>query len=373
MQIVFTFTIWALLGTLLGLLLCLVLVAWLGFRAGQRPNTLWHNALQSLPLGVALFRTGNQPHYTNPTATELLPQLEATTISQMLQTVTPGVRQSLVVRGAKGLVVQLQALRLAEAKASVLLTLRDISQQQQAEASYRKLIHTLSHEVLTPLTALQGHLAHIAATSNGSNDTWSGSLQISRAEVERLTRLTSNLLILSRLEAGQPLQRRPTNVAALAEETVLQLIEKADTHQITLHLNAPARLPRLLIDRDAWKQVLLNLIDNGIKYGNPGGRVTLTLTNEHPLLVMTVSDDGPGIAPDDLPHLFTELFRSERHRHVAGSGLGLAIVRQIVTRHDGTLNCTSQLGHGTTFRVTLPLTSEPPVSEPTPQSNTVSV
>nr|MCU0493533.1 sensor histidine kinase [Chloroflexaceae bacterium] len=157
------------------------------------------------------------------------------------------------------------------------------------------------------------------------------------------------------LEAGQPLQRRPTNLAAVAEETVLSLLEKADVRQITLNLNAAPALPRPPLDRDAWKQVFLYLLDNGIKYGRVGGNVTVGLSQEAGALQISVADDGPGIPADEVPHLFSEFFRGENQRQSSGSGLGLAIVRRIVERHGGTIRCESTPGVGTTFTINLPL------------------
>ncbi len=171
--------------------------------------------------------------------------------------------------------------------------------------------------------------------------------------MERLTRLTSNLLILSRLEAGQPFQRRPTNLAAVAEEAVLQVMEKAEARRMTINLQAEGNQPRPPIDRDAWKQVFLNLLDNAVKYGSTGGAVDVVLRQEAGRLLIAVTDNGPGIAPDDLPHLFTELYRADAQRHVAGSGLGLAIVRRIVEQHGGQITCSSELGRGTRFEIML--------------------
>lgn len=351
------FDLWCFVSLIVGIVGLAALLAWLSYRHGRRQNRTWQSALSELPIGVMLFDRARQRRFANPAADALTAQLDPGAFDRLCQTAAPNLRQSTVLRSSDGQIVQAQAIALPDA-GYTLVTLWDLSQRQQAEASYRKLIRTLSHELLTPLTAMQGHLAHIASSisefeQNDAN--WLGSLEVSREEVERLTRLVSNLLLLARLEAGQPLQRRPTNLGAVAEEVVLSMLAPADERQIALELNAEPRLPRPSVDRDAWKQVFLNLIDNGIKYGRPGGRVSVTLRHADERMCITVSDDGPGIAPEDLPHIFDELYRGDAQRRVRGSGLGLAIVRQIVEQHGGQITCESTPGRGTTFHIQLPL------------------
>lgn len=352
MSIVLTVGVWTLVGIGLGLLALLGLCWWLGLRRGRREAARLGPALDRLPLGVALFGRGGEQRYANPPAAALLPLLDGAVLNQARRAARGDAQQTSIVRGREDLAVQLYASALPDG--DLLVALRDIGDDQQAERGYRQLIHTLSHEALTPLTAVQGHLAHIAAVARPTPE-WAGSLEVVRGEIDRLTRLTSNLLILSRLEAGQPLQRRPTNLAALAEETVLQLLERADARGITLTLNAPPQLPRPALDRDAFKQVLLNLVDNGVKYGREGGTVTITLHAGGGSLGIDVDDDGPGIPLDDQPHLFTPLFRGENQRLAGGNGLGLAIVRKIVEGHGGSISCVSRPGAGASFKIRLPL------------------
>jgi signal transduction histidine kinase len=138
------------------------------------------------------------------------------------------------------------------------------------------------------------------------------------------------------------------------------MLEKADERRVTLNIEAAPDLPRLSLDRDAWKQVFLNLIDNGIKYGKEGGHVNMRLSHTPNEATITVTDDGPGIAPEDQPHIFEEAYRAgvptkEAGGDVSGSGLGLAIVRRIVEQHGGSISCESALGKGTTFAIILPL------------------
>ena len=351
-QVVITIDLPALPFVLLAFLLLLALLGWGAYRYGYRSARRMRAALAKLPLGVVLFDSAGRPSFANSAAGMLLEQIDTATVEQARRAAMQGLQQTSIVRGNDGVVVQAQAHPLGERRVGVLLTLRDIGQQQRAEANYRKFIHTLSHELLTPFTSLQLRLANL----DGSDEaTRRQSLQVAREDVERLIRLTSNLLLLSRLESRQPLQRRPTNLSAVAEEAVLQLLEKADARRITLNVHAASPLARPAVDRDAWKQVFLNLIDNGIKYGATGGKVDVILRPDGPTLNIAVVDDGAGIAPDDLPHLFAEMFRADAHRHISGTGLGLTIVRRIVEEHGGRITCSSEPGRGTTFHISLPL------------------
>lgn len=342
-------------GTLIALVLVTALLlgglGWGAYRYAGRAVRRWRSALAGMPFGVLILDAVGRRTFANPTADTLLRQMDPSQLARARESAARGLQQLWIVRGAEGATVQAQALPLGGG-ADVLVTLRDITPQQRAEAGYRQLMRQLSHELMTPLTAIQGHLAYLDAEDDPERQR---SVQVLRDEVERLTRLTSNLLLLSRLESEQPLQLRPTNLGAVAEEVVLALMERADARGITLNLHATPRLPRPAVDRDAWKQVFLNLVDNAVKYGREGGRVDVTLQEEDGVLGIAVADDGPGIAPDDLPHLFTEMFRAEAHRRVSGTGLGLTIVRRIVERHGGRITCASEAGRGTTFHISLPV------------------
>jgi len=359
-QVVITIDLSALPFVVLIAVIMLVLPAWVAYRYGARAVRRLRSVLAELPLGVVLVDAAGHRSFTNGAATALLEQIDTTTIAPLRQAAAQGLQQTSVVHGQGGEVVQVQAHPLGGRNAGVLIILRDIEQQQRAEASYRTFIHTLSHELLTPLTSLQLRLTNL---ESGDRATQRQSLVVARTDVERLTRLTSNLLLLSRLESRQPRQRRPTNLSAVAEEAVLQLLEQADTRRMALNIHAAPRLARPALDRDEWKQVFLNLIDNAIKYGTAGGTVEVSLRQDDTTLTIIVADDGPGIAPDDLPHLFTELFRADAHRHISGTGLGLAIVRRIVEQHGGQISCISEPGRSTSFEIRLPLDG-PDVTRP---------
>ena len=131
-----------------------------------------------------------------------------------------------------------------------------------------------------------------------------------RAQAERLARLVEDLLTLSRLDLT-PLHRRPVNLRSVAEEAISALFQAADSGGVRLVLQSPPSLPRVLGDRDRLQQVFLNLIDNAIKYSHPDGEVVVRLAAESDSVQAQVRDDGVGIVPEDLPHIFEPLYRSE--------------------------------------------------------------
>jgi signal transduction histidine kinase len=177
--------------------------------------------------------------------------------------------------------------------------------------------------------------------------------------MERMSRLLGDLLLLARADTGGlPLRHEPVELDNILFEVYRQVsrIEKPVTVELTAVDQAT-----ILGDEDRLKQLLLNLVDNGIKYTQPGGTVRLSLSKENGWAQLTVSDTGIGIPAEDLAHIFDRFYRVDKARSRAqgGSGLGLAIARWIVQAHGGGIQVDSTPGQGTTFQVTLPLYQPP--------------
>ncbi len=349
---------WGYLEVGIFLLLLVGVSTWLGYRSGCHRAPLWRAVLAQLPLGVVIFNQRRRELFKNDRARPLLKELDLGMLERVHQASSQGSFYSAAVHRRDGGLIQIEAWALGDKPRGVGLVLRDTAQeheqQQRTAVNYQKFIHTLSHELLTPLTTIKVHLGNAVGNDNEMGPDRRQVLQVAGTETERLIRLVSNLLILSRLESGHPLQRRLTKINRAAEDAIYQLREQAKTRRVSLELEADQDLPRLQLDDEAWRQLFLNLIDNGIKYGQAGGTVRVEIRQQPSGLYLTIADDGPGIPPDDLPHLFEELFRGGSSRHVGGSGLGLAIVRRIVIQHGGQINCTSEPGRGATFHITLP-------------------
>lgn len=323
-----------------------------------RTRTAEHSRLlASLPYPALLFN-GKRLAHTNPSGHDWANNLDIQTIvADSLRSQQNIVRTIPAVEGQS---FQLRALRLS--KSETLILLEDLAAAQRQQTFYRNFIQNVSHELKTPLTVIQGHAAKMGDAPDDKAG-WLASRRIIADEAKRLTQLVDNLLTLSRLESPSfTLDRAPLNFAALLEEAVLQLSDLAEERKLALSLNVAPGLPRINGDRARLKQVVLNLLDNGIKYTPAGGNITVILQREASnsqnanFLECTIQDSGEGIPADDLPHIFDKLYRARRvtGRPVEGSGLGLTIAQQIIRAHAGDIKVASELGKGSTFTFTLP-------------------
>lgn len=235
-----------------------------------------------------------------------------------------------------------------------LVLVQDPVETTRSAESYRRLIGAVTHELRTPLTAILGHTDILRHCQPAEEEIlWRRSCDFIASEAERLARLVEDLLTLSRLDLT-PLQRRPVNLRAVAEEAISTLFQAAADRGVRLALQSPPDLPRVLADRDRLHQVFLNLLDNAIKYSTAGGEATVRLAPKDNVVQVQVCDSGVGIAAQDLPYIFDPLYRSQDARHTPGVGLGLNIVRVILEQHGVAIGVQSAPHHGATFHFDLP-------------------
>jgi signal transduction histidine kinase len=222
------------------------------------------------------------------------------------------------------------------------------------------LISVVSHDLGNPLSAIRiGTSLLLRAVPEDEQQTggWKH-LEFIRQSAEQMERLINDLLDVKRLEAGRVvLQLRDVRADDVVHEVLQVFAPIARNRELTVESTLPDVLPLVSADPIRLNQVLCNLLGNAIKFTEPGGRVTVGGRVSGELLLMTVSDTGRGIAAEHLPHVFDRFWQAQRHGR-KGLGLGLAIARGIVEAHGGTIEAESEVGHGTTFRVLLPL--EPP-------------
>jgi len=338
-----------------GLLILLAIgTAWIAWRraAHRRRQRL----LDSLPYPALVFH-GRHPRAHNSPGADWLANLDVQAIAADALT-----RRQTVVRTIPAVEGQsFQARAVALSRGEVMVLLEDLAAAQRQQAFYRNFIQNVSHELKTPLTVIQGHAARLGDVP-GDTESWQASRRIIADEGKRLTQLVDNLLTLARLESPAfSLDLAPLHLSGLLEEAILQVSDLAEARQIGLSLNLAPGLPRLDGDRARLKQVVLNLLDNALKYTPPGGSVVVSARlgegAEAAHLVCAVQDTGEGIPVDDLPYIFEKLYRARRARGrpVEGSGLGLTIAQQIIRAHGGDLRVETAVGHGTTFTFTLPV------------------
>jgi heavy metal sensor kinase len=222
----------------------------------------------------------------------------------------------------------------------------------------RRFLADVSHELRTPLTVIKGNVGLMRKFGEMDDESLSGI----ESEVDRLTRLVGDLLLLSQAESG----RMPLDVNLVELDTVLlevfQQMRTLAGERLQLRMTEIDQV-QVNGDRDRLKQVLLNLVGNALQYTPPGGQVTLALRKTGERAQLVVTDTGPGISAQDLPHIFERFYRGEKSRKRSSStgfGLGLSIAYWIIHNHGGTIEVTSQEGKGTTFCVWLPLAKANP-------------
>jgi heavy metal sensor kinase len=235
-----------------------------------------------------------------------------------------------------------------------------ISRLQDAMLGSKQFVADASHELRTPLTVMRGELEGLAQDTALAGDTREA-LGSVLEEVGRLGAIVESLFALSRLDAGEAhAEWLRFDLAELAATTAEQMSLLATDKNVCLECDST---PGVTVegDRARLKQVIVNLLDNAIKYTPSGGRVRLSVQREAGFAVLEVADDGIGIPAEALPHVFKRFYRVDvsRSRAQGGAGLGLAIVKSICTAHGAEVAVTSVPGAGSTFRVRQPLVGGP--------------
>jgi PAS domain S-box-containing protein len=239
---------------------------------------------------------------------------------------------------------------------------RDVTAEREADKMKSEFVSMVSHELRTPLTSIKGFtdlmLAGDAGPLSPDQDEF---LQIIKSNADRLVALIEDLLDVSRIEAGEiSLRPRAVRVDQLIREVANSIQPQLDRKNQSLAVEIPDTLPAAWGDADRITQVLVNLVANAHKYSPDSSVITITARAEEEMQV-SVSDNGPGIAPEDQAHLFDKFYRAGRSTgyRSGGTGLGLAIARSLVEAHKGRIWVDSTLGGGSTFSFTLPLSPEP--------------
>ena len=214
----------------------------------------------------------------------------------------------------------------------------------------QRFLADVSHELRTPLTTIRGNVDLMRRMGVLETDT----LDVVQDELRRMTRLVDDLLLLARADTGAlPIQRVPVELDNVFLDVYRQIQSIEQPVAITI---MEVDQVTIIGDGDRLKQLLINLVDNAIKYTPSGGEVLLSLSKSDSVAEIVVRDNGLGIPSEDLPYIFDRFYRVDkaRSRKMGGSGLGLSIVRWIVEAHGGDIRVESQMGQGSAFIVTLP-------------------
>jgi hypothetical protein len=229
---------------------------------------------------------------------------------------------------------------------------------RQADTQRREMVSNVSHDLRTPLAALQGYLETLTMKEGQlTPEEQRNYLAVATRHGERLTKLVSELFELAKLEARDvPLHSEPFSLGELVQDVALKFQLTAQNNGLRLETDFAPDLPFVSADIGMIERVLENLIENALRYTPAGGVITLALAPAKGKIVVEVRDTGRGIAAQDLPHIFERYYRAENQPETPGSaGLGLAITRRILELHDTTIQVSSTPEHGTTFTFSLPV------------------
>ncbi|MFD2379956.1 ATP-binding protein [Paenibacillus xanthanilyticus] len=240
--------------------------------------------------------------------------------------------------------------------------LQDVTEQEKLEQSRREFVANVSHELRTPLTTIKSYTEALDDGAMDDRELAQRFVSVIRNETERMIRLVTDLLHLSRLDSNQaPLRRQSTSVPEMLEEVADRFSFQMRKKSIRSTVRVEDGIKHVLLDRDQIDQVLDNLVSNAIKYTLDGGRIEIVASRPDPSsIAIRVKDTGIGISRKDLSRIFDRFYRVDkaRSRNMGGTGLGLSIAREIVKAHGGTIALDSEPNEGTTVTVTLPALQE---------------
>jgi len=223
----------------------------------------------------------------------------------------------------------------------------------------RQFVQDASHELRTPLTAIRTNIEVTEMDPDATVEDYRSVLETVKGQTDRLARLTEDLLLLTRTE-GEAVETEPVDVEALVREVVHALQPLAASRGVDLRVE-PMASTEAYASPDLLHRCISNLVDNAIKYGGEGARVTISGAENGGLIEIRVADTGPGISEADLPRLFDRFYRVDRgrSRREGGTGLGLSIVQELMRSQSGSVTVASAPGQGTTFTLTLPAARAP--------------
>ena len=241
------------------------------------------------------------------------------------------------------------------AENTYLVVITDLSEVRHLEQVRRDFVANVSHELRTPLAAVRVNAEALLDNPDIPDATRTKFLNAIIQQAIRLSNMTDDLLALANAEVHPIASPTTFTLAPMVTEVLDHLGNRAQAAQVTISSSIDEEM-QITADKNYLEQILINLVDNGIKYNKPGGTVTVTASAEPDQLLLRVADTGLGISSSHLPRIFERFYRVDKSRSRAsgGTGLGLAIVRHLVDAHGGDITVDSLLGEGTTFTVSFP-------------------
>ena len=255
-----------------------------------------------------------------------------------------------------GRFLRVVATPLVEAETKgALVVFQDLTELRSLQTMRRELIGNISHELRTPLAGITAIVETLQSGAVDDPAEAKSFLDKLESEVERLNQMAAEITALSRIESGDvKMKLQPLDINGVIRDVITRLAPRADRQKVEVSLELPSDLPVVMADRERVEQVVLNIMDNAIKFTRAGGKIKVTTSHDDGTVRTEISDTGVGIAEEDLPHIFERFFKADRSRASSGTGLGLAISKHIIQAHKGTIWIRSKLGKGSTFGFSLP-------------------
>jgi len=238
------------------------------------------------------------------------------------------------------------------------LTMYDITDIKEMERVRSELVHTVSHDLRSPLTSVIGYTELIDRAGTLS-DPQREFLRRIQESVQHITSLINDLLELGSMEAGLDTNRELVQLDGILNYTLEMLQGQIKSKHIKVHTEIATDLPPMRANPVRMRQVFDNIVGNAIKYSNDQGEVSIAMNCETDQVIVKVTDNGPGIPAKDQAHIFDKFYRASNASSRSGSGLGLAIVKSIVDAHQGRVWVESNVGKGSSFFLVLPVMAEP--------------
>lgn len=345
---------------------------------GERMDALRHEQAESAALVDAMMEAvvatdgRGRVVRANPAARRLLGYGPEDPLPDLAGLFRAKAAREMVETVRAGTVVQDRELELGERtvlanarplpSGGVVLVLHDVTRMRRLEAVRRDFVANVSHELKTPLTSIAGYAETLLGHPEPEPAVRRQFLETILANARRMHQLVDDQLDLSRIESGH-WQPRPAlvDVAGVVQEAWATCRDRAEASGIRFETAVASGAGQVVADPDALRQILVNLLDNAVRYSPPGATVRCTAERHPDGVRLVVADTGPGIPREHLPRIFERFYRVDpaRSREAGGTGLGLAIVRHLVEAHGGTVRAESVLGEGTTLTVTLPAATAP--------------
>ena len=323
-------------------------------------------ALDEIRLGVLLVNSSGEVLYSNPAFARIFPGVGAADYSKVLghealkKAIGPNAlgTEEAILESAAGRMLEMRIVPFEKGGTSgATAFIKDVTEEKRLEEIKRDFVANVSHELRTPLASIKGYAETLLDSALRDGDTARKFVGIIEKHAARMTALIEDLLTLSMLESGKaPMKPEEMEIEQVAKALIQGIEKKATDKGLTLELDVRAGMPKVTLDKDRFDQVVVNLVDNAIKYTSKGG-VKVSAWIEEGELRFDISDTGIGIPEKDLPRIFERFYRVDkgRSREMGGTGLGLAIVKHIIQGFKGRIWVRSEVGKGSIFSFSVPI------------------